>query len=202
MCIFFIVFSIIFIFYTLTIYLVTALFFIFFLSHRDQLHQLSLTMKIPIRYFYYLVRFMGGLGAFCTGLYTTWAIMWAEMDIRSRIIFVYLSLFTGIICSAEGNLLQHPHFSRVGRFLTTCIGRAFFYIFIGGLLLNGVAGWILGIYMIAIGVVNILFQIVFGSRLRKDLASVGMSDPTAVGSQAMENDGGSMGPDPFKATKK
>lgn len=145
-------------------------------------------MKIPVRYLYYIVRILGVLGAFCTGMYTTWAIMWADMDIRSRIIFVYLALFTGIICSAELNMLQHPHFARAGRFLTTCVGRAFFYIFIGGLLLNGVVGWVLGIYLIALGVGNILFQFIFGDKLRKDLASVGVADPTAIGSEATNAD--------------
>jgi len=145
-------------------------------------------MKIPIRYLYYLIRILGGLGSFCTGCYTCWAVMWADMDLRSRIVFIYLTVFTGIICSAELNLLQHPHFARVGRFLTTCIGRAFFYIFIGGLLLSGIWGWVLGIYNISIGVVNILFQFIFGARLRKDLASVGGYDPTAVGTQALYGD--------------
>jgi hypothetical protein len=119
-------------------------------------------MPLPLCFgpktYHYLLKGAGLLGATASGFYTTYRIMWNFDDLRWAIVFCYLVVFNMMMISAELNLLGHRHFRRFGRFLTTFVGRAFFYIFIGGLMLDGVPGWIIGIYLMTLGVVNIIAQ--------------------------------------------
>ena len=108
-----------------------------------------------------VLKVLGVIGAFASGCYTTYGVMYNAEDLRSRILFFYLSWFAVIMLSAELNLLAHRHFKRFGRFATTFTGRALFYIFIGGLLLNGWIGYTIGGYLIGLGVFNIVGQFMF-----------------------------------------
>ena len=112
----------------------------------------------------YVLKGLGVTGAVGCGWYTSFKLMWDNENVRWAIVFFYLSFFCIAIVSAELNLLNHPHFSKFGRFLTTYVGRAVFYIFIGGLLLDG-NGWYPGMYMIILGVVNIVSQCLFSDQL-------------------------------------
>lgn len=151
-------------------------------------------ISIPPRFLYYGLKGLGVLGALGTGLYTTFAVMWGSADIRSTIVFFYLSVFCIFIISAELGLLNHPHFRKLGRFLTTCVGRAFFYIFIGGLQLDGY-GYITGVYMIALGILNLLLQCFFAEKIENDLKKHGIRGMMDVGA-ATERDYAGANPPP------
>lgn len=106
----------------------------------------------------YALKAAGILGTLASGFYTTYRLMWNFDDLRWAIVFSYLVVFSVMLLSAEMNLLAHRHFKRFGRFLTTYVGRAFFYIFIGGLMLEGIEGWVIGIYLMSLGLINIFAQ--------------------------------------------
>ena len=106
-----------------------------------------------------ILKIAGLLGCFGAGCYCCFGVMWNFQNLRMSIVLVYLTAFCAILLSAELKLLDmHRHFKQCGRFLTTFTGRALMYIFIGGLLLEGVAGYIVGIYLITLGIVNMLAQ--------------------------------------------
>lgn len=108
----------------------------------------------------YVLKAASLLGIVAAGFYTTYRLMWNFDDLRWAIVFGYLIIFNVVLFSAELNLLKHRHFKRFGRFLTTFVGRALFYVFIGGLLLDGIEGWVIGIYLMTLGVANIIAQCV------------------------------------------
>lgn len=112
----------------------------------------------------YVLTGLGLLGAVGSGLYTTYMFLWEYENIRWSIIHLYLTFFSVAIVSAELGLLNHPAFKKFGMFLTTFTGRAFFYIFIGGLVLDG-WGWACGIYMIALGLLNLFAQCAWSDAL-------------------------------------
>lgn len=116
----------------------------------------------------YLIRGAGLLGGFGGGLDTTYKLMWPEtFNIRWAIIFFYLCIFCLFIISAELDLLNHPIFKKFGRFMTTFSGRAFFYLFIGGLIMNG-SEWyqyIPGVYLCACAILNIVALCCWGNYL-------------------------------------
>lgn len=103
----------------------------------------------------YLLKAACVLGCVGSGFYTTYKLIWEFSNLRWTIVFGYCTVFAVLLLSAELNLLAHRHFKRFGRFMTTFVGRAFFYIFIGGLLLEGIEGWCVGIYLMTLGVINI-----------------------------------------------
>ncbi|KEG08601.1 hypothetical protein DQ04_06831030 [Trypanosoma grayi] len=108
-----------------------------------------------------VMQVLGVLGAFGSGSYALYLLMWFRPDgidtLRTFVAYAYLTLFAVVIPSAELGMMQHRHLVRFARFLLSHVGRAFLYIFMGGLLLGqDVAGWILGAYMIALGVLNVV----------------------------------------------
>lgn len=112
----------------------------------------------------YVLKALGIAGALGSGFYTTFRLMWQPENVRWAIVFFYLSLFAVIILSAELNLLKHRLFRRSGLFLTSFTGRAFFYIFMGGLMLQDY-GLIPGIWMICTGFFNLFAQCMFSDAL-------------------------------------
>ena len=156
-------------------------------------------VSIPPRFLYYGLKVLGMIGALGTGMYTTFIIMWGDdLQFRTAIVFFYLAIFCVFIISAELGLLNHPHFRKFGRFLTTCVGRAAFYIFIGGLQLDGY-GYITGIYMISLGVLNVLLQCFCAEKIEKDLKKAGIRGMMDVGAAA-ERDYTAAGPEPTPRT--
>ena len=102
---------------------------------------------------------MGILGSFGAGFYSTYMALFApsgseENKIRWKIIFFFLAFFSVLCTSAELNLLKHPAMAKYGVFLTSYIGRAIFYIFIGGLLLKDY-GFIPGCWLLGTAILNI-----------------------------------------------
>lgn len=106
-----------------------------------------------------VLKIAGILGSLGAGCYCAFRLMWNFENLRMGIVYAYLTLFCAILLSAELTLLDmHRHFKQFGRFLTTFTGRALVYIFIGGLMLEGVPGYVVGIYLITLGIVNLLAQ--------------------------------------------
>ncbi|KAG5484954.1 hypothetical protein LSCM1_07030 [Leishmania martiniquensis] len=97
------------------------------------------------------------LGSFACGTYTLFLFITHRYhDIRTFAALLYLLGFSIVIPSAELGLMNHPLLAGVARFIVAPIGRAFLCIFMGGVILgNGIGGWIVGIYLLAIGVLNI-----------------------------------------------
>lgn len=107
------------------------------------------------------LRILALLGAFATGTYSLWCLITHRFGgingIRMVVALLYLLLFSVIIPAAELGLMQHPHLSKFARFVLSPVGRAFLYIFMGGVLLgNGAGGWVVGVFMLALGVVNVV----------------------------------------------
>lgn len=106
-----------------------------------------------------ILKALGVAGAIACGLFSTYKLMWQPESVRWAIVFFYVSFFSLFIISAELGLLNHKQFRKFGMFLTTYSGRAAFYIFLGGLLLHDY-GWIPGVYMLCLGVTNVVAQCV------------------------------------------
>ena len=116
----------------------------------------------------YLIRVAGIIGGYAGGLQTTYRLMWpVEFNIRTEILMGYLTIFNLLILSAEFNLLDHPIFKKFGKFMTTFSGRAFFYVFIGGLILDGDVWYeyIPGVYMLCVALLNIIALCCWGNYL-------------------------------------
>ncbi|KAH9584064.1 Golgi apparatus membrane protein TVP15 [Trypanosoma melophagium] len=106
------------------------------------------------------LQILGVLGAFSSGSFALYLLMWYKPHdintVRMYIAYVYITLFAVLIPAAELNFMQHRHLVRFSRFMLSHVGRAFMYIFMGGLLLGQqVGGWVVGVYMIALGVLNL-----------------------------------------------
>ncbi|ORC86833.1 uncharacterized protein TM35_000251290 [Trypanosoma theileri] len=106
------------------------------------------------------LQILGVLGAFGSGSFALFLLMWFQPhdinSVRMYIAYVYITLFAVLIPAAELNLMQHRHLVRFSRFMLSHVGRAFMYVFMGGLLLGQqVGGWVVGVYMIALGVLNL-----------------------------------------------
>ncbi|KAG5485617.1 hypothetical protein LSCM4_06573 [Leishmania orientalis] len=97
------------------------------------------------------------LGAFACGSYALFLFITHKYrDIRTFAALLYLLGFSIVIPSAELGFMKHPMLASFARFLVSPIGRAFLYVFMGGVILgNGIGGWIVGIYLLSIGVLNI-----------------------------------------------
>lgn len=100
------------------------------------------------------------LGAFGCGTYSIFLLITWKMSglssIRTAVALIYLIIFSVIVPSAEIGMMEHPSLAKFTRFLLSPVGRAFLYIFMGGVLLGaGVGGWIVGIYLMAVGVLNL-----------------------------------------------
>ena len=116
----------------------------------------------------YIFKIAGILGAAASGFYTTWRLMWNPGGLRFAIVYCYLVLFSMMLLSAELSLFQHRHFKRFGRFLTTLSGRSFMYIFMGGLMLNDLPGYIVGIYLMCLGFLSLFASCVCSSAIHPD----------------------------------
>lgn len=101
------------------------------------------------------------VGAFGCGSYSLWLLVTRNYGgisaFRMTVALVYLTAFSAILPSAELGFMRHPHLQKFARFLMAPMGRAFLLIFMGGVILgNGVGGWIVGIYLLAVGVFSII----------------------------------------------
>ncbi|EAN83760.1 hypothetical protein C3747_122g251c [Trypanosoma cruzi] len=122
---------------------------------------------VTAKNFVFLLKFLGVAGAFGSGSLALFLLMWFRPhelnEVRMFIAYVYIIFFSVISPAAEVGMMQHRHLMRFTRFLLSNIGRAFLYVFIGGLLLGThIAGWIVGVYMISLGVLNIFAYCVTG----------------------------------------
>lgn len=128
---------------------------------------------------YYGLKAMGLLGAVGCGLYTCFELMWSESNnIQWKIIYVYLTLFSAVIISAECDLMVHPRLKEFSLFITKHIGRSMFYIFMGGVILQEY-GYIPGIWLITTGVLNVLALLLCSQALHHP-----NSQPAAVASSS------------------
>ncbi|KPI88105.1 hypothetical protein ABL78_2792 [Leptomonas seymouri] len=105
-----------------------------------------------------VLKVLNVIGAFGCGTYALYLFIQHRWDsIRFFVALIYLLAFSIVIPAAEAGLMKHPLLSSFARFIVSPIGRAFLYIFMGGVILgNGVGGWIIGIYLLAVGIVNIV----------------------------------------------
>lgn len=117
-------------------------------SFRDVVHSRPFPLVLMI---------LNVLGAFGCGTYSLYLfITHRYSSVGTFVALMYLLGFSIIIPSAELGLMAHPYLMRFSRFLVSPVGRAFLYIFMGGVILgNGVGGWVVGIYLLALGVLNI-----------------------------------------------
>lgn len=113
---------------------------------------------IHSRPFPLILKILNILGAFGCGSYALFLFIRHDYDtIRTFVALIYLLAFAIVIPAAEAGLMNHPLLSSFARFLVSPIGRAFLYIFMGGVILgNGIGGWVIGIYLFAIGVLNVV----------------------------------------------
>ncbi|KAG5488367.1 uncharacterized protein JKF63_07962 [Porcisia hertigi] len=104
-----------------------------------------------------ILKVLNILGAFGCGTYALFLLIQRLYgDVRTFTALIYLLFFSIVIPSAECGLMSHPLLSSSSRFLLSPIGRTFLYVFMGGVILGaGIGGWIIGIYLLAIGVLNI-----------------------------------------------
>ncbi|KPA75915.1 hypothetical protein ABB37_08084 [Leptomonas pyrrhocoris] len=105
-----------------------------------------------------ILKVLNIIGAFGCGTYALFLFIQHRWDsIRFFVALIYLLAFSIVIPAAEAGLMKHPLLSFFARFLVSPIGRAFLYIFMGGVILgNGIGGWVIGIYLLAIGVLNVV----------------------------------------------
>ncbi|ESL10636.1 hypothetical protein TRSC58_01627 [Trypanosoma rangeli SC58] len=116
---------------------------------------------VTAKHFSRALQLLGVAGAFGSGSFALFLLMWSPPrelgEVRMHIAFVYVVFFAVVLPAAELGMMQHQHLARFTRFLLSHVGRALVYIFIGGLLLgNHVGGWVVGVYMISLGVLNVL----------------------------------------------
>jgi hypothetical protein len=113
---------------------------------------------IHSRPFPLILKILNILGAFGCGTYTLYMFIEHKYNsIRTFIALIYLLAFSIVIPAAEAGLMKHPLLSAFARFIVSPIGRAFLYIFMGGVILGeGIGGWIIGIYLFAVGVLNVI----------------------------------------------
>ena len=113
---------------------------------------------IHSRPFPLILKILNILGAFGCGTYALYLFIQHQWEgIRTFICLIYLLAFSIIIPAAEAGLMKHPLLSSFARFSVSPIGRAFLYIFMGGVILGqGIGGWVIGIYLFAIGVLNVI----------------------------------------------
>lgn len=113
---------------------------------------------IHSRPFPLILKILNILGAFACGSYALYLFIQHKWDnIRTFVALIYLLGFSIVIPAAEAGLMKHPLLSSFARFIVSPIGRAFLYIFMGGVILgNGIGGWVVGIYLFAIGVLNVI----------------------------------------------
>lgn len=137
------------------------------------------------RTMYWVLKMAGVLGAIGSGVYSCFQMMWQYENIRLSIIHFYVTLFSVFILSAEFEILEHPWTRKLGMFLTRYIGRAIFYIFIGGLLLEH-WGFVPGVWMIAAGVLNVLVLCMCKDQLDGKAAADATVPQTPGGSTAAE----------------
>lgn len=129
---------------------------------------------------YYLLKIAGIFGAISAGIYTCNKLMYDYQNIRWSIIDFYETLFSLFIVSAELEQLEHPALKKFGLFLTTYIGRAIFYIFMGGLLLDGSWGMVPGIWLLVCGVINIMALCACKEQLDKTKADIAFEKAAAA----------------------
>ncbi|CAJ1006212.1 putative COPI associated protein [Leishmania naiffi] len=104
-----------------------------------------------------VLKILNIIGAFACGSYSLFLFITHRFnDVRTFAALLYLLGFSIVIPSAESGLMNHPMLASFARFLVSPIGRAFLYVFMGGVILgNGIGGWVIGVYLFAIGVLNI-----------------------------------------------
>ncbi|KAK7196324.1 COPI associated protein [Novymonas esmeraldas] len=104
-----------------------------------------------------ILKILNILGAFACGSYVLFLFIQHKYgDVRTFCALLYLLAFSIVIPSAEAGLMNHPLLASLARFLVSPIGRAFLYVFMGGVILGvGIGGWVIGIYLLAIGAINI-----------------------------------------------
>lgn len=105
---------------------------------------------------------MGIVGAAASGIMTLYKVMWYTVEnIDAARVFIarlYVTFFAVIMPSAELGMMEH---NEMVKFLLSYVGRAFLYLFMGGLLLGEeVASCIIGVFMIVLSIMNIVGQVI------------------------------------------
>ncbi|CBZ24341.1 conserved hypothetical protein [Leishmania mexicana MHOM/GT/2001/U1103] len=106
----------------------------------------------------FTLKILGILGAFGCGTYVLFLFMIHQYySIRSFAVLLYLLIFSVIIPSAESGLLNYTMMAVFARFLVSPMGRAFLYVFMGGVILgNGIGGWVVGGYLFVVAILNVI----------------------------------------------
>ncbi|RNF13274.1 putative golgi apparatus membrane protein [Trypanosoma conorhini] len=123
---------------------------------------------VTAKNFSYLLQLLGVAGAFGSGSFALFLLMWFPpreiTEVRMYIAYVYVILIAVVLPAAEVGTMRHRHLAHFTRFLLSHVGRAFVYVFTGGLLLgNRLGGWVVGVYMISLGVLNVFAACVTGN---------------------------------------
>ncbi|CAG9570002.1 conserved hypothetical protein [Leishmania major strain Friedlin] len=106
----------------------------------------------------FTLKILGILGAFGCGTYVLFLFMIHHYhSIRSFAALLYLLTFSIIIPSAESGLLNSTMLAVFARFLISPMGRAFLYVFMGGVILGiGIGGWVVGVYLFVVAILNVI----------------------------------------------
>ncbi|GET86442.1 hypothetical protein, conserved [Leishmania tarentolae] len=105
-----------------------------------------------------VLKILAILCAFGAGTYSLYLfIIYSYFGIGFFAALLYVLVFSIIIPSAELGLMSSSVVSVFARFLTSPMGRAFMYVFMGGVVLgHGIGGWVVGVFLFVVAVINII----------------------------------------------
>eukprot|EP01012_Entosiphon_sulcatum_P056490 TRINITY_DN80167_c0_g1_i1.p1 TRINITY_DN80167_c0_g1~~TRINITY_DN80167_c0_g1_i1.p1 ORF type:complete len:194 (+),score=44.04 TRINITY_DN80167_c0_g1_i1:51-632(+) len=103
------------------------------------------------------LRMLSIAGLAATGFVGVWCLITCKLtDLKLKIVMLYLPVFSSIALCTE--FMFGPIATKF-QFLRNWMGKAVFFIFLGTLELgSGVAGWIVGLFMIVFGLVIIFLR--------------------------------------------
>jgi hypothetical protein len=123
------------------------------------------------RTMYWLLKFAAILGAVGAGVYSCNQLMYTYTTIRWSLLHFYNTIFSLFIFSAEFELLEHPALKATFGILLSYTGRALFYFFMGGLMLDS-WGYVPGIWLLCTGAANIIALCFCKAQLDKTKADI------------------------------
>lgn len=113
----------------------------------------------------HILNVIAATAAGCYSVYLFYLLLFIKKEfsptyLQSYVALIYVVILSVFLTAVELRTLRHAHLITIAFFLMGPIGRGFTLIFMGAILLGALVwGWVVGICVIVVGVINIIVGI-------------------------------------------